>query len=111
MLYKGHSIVIWKSEWVGRVICGEYYILHSSYYHDMRGRGEDNKYIAIIDEINPQRGCQIWGGSTPKIALDLARFAIHLKLTNHRRWDVEQRFRGSDTKCLREYYAKLSGNT
>lgn len=111
MLYKGYSIVVWKWEWVGRVIHGEYYTLHSSYYHDMRGRGEDNKYIAIVDEINPQRGCQIWGGSTPKIAVDLAKFSIDLNLVNHRRWDVDARYRRSDSKCLKDYFAKLLGNT
>ena len=93
MLYKGYSIKIWKSEWIGRMINGEYYSLHSYYYHDMRTPGQDNNYIAIIDEVNPRRSCEFWGGSTPRIAIDLAKFSIDLRLVNYRRWDVEERFR------------------
>lgn len=111
MLYKGYSIKIWKSEWIDRIINGEYYSLYSYDYQDMRARGEDNKYIAMVNEINPRRGCQLWGGSTPKIALELAKFSIDLRLVNHRRWDVDQRFKRADTKCLREYWQKLLGNT
>ncbi|MEG5108250.1 hypothetical protein QUB32_16525 [Microcoleus sp. AT8-A4] len=111
MLYKGYSIQIWKWEWVGRIISGTYYVIPISYYHDMRAPGESRKYIAIVDEINPQRCCQIWGGSTPKIVLDLAKFSIDLKLANHRRWDIDQRFKKADKECLRNYWQKLSGNT
>lgn len=102
MLYKGHSIKIWKSEWIGRIINGEYYSFHAYYYHDMRTPGRHHKYIAIVDEVNPRHGCQIWGGSTPKIVIDLAEFSIDLKLSNCRRWDVEEQFRRQNEKCLKK---------
>jgi len=90
MLYKGHSIEIWKSEWIDKRIDGVWYSLHSYCYLDRRWPTKDCKYIAIVDEINPQRTCEIWGGSSPAIALDLARFSIDLKLSNRQRWDVAE---------------------
>jgi hypothetical protein len=111
MLYKGYSIRIWKTEWIGRLINGEYFSLHPYCYHDMRMFDKDNKYIAIIDKVNPYRSFQIWGGSTPRIAIDLAKFSINLNLVNYRRWNVEERFRKYNQKCLKHRLEMLSKNT
>lgn len=111
MLHKGHSIEAWKSEWIDRIINGENYSLHKYYYHDLRTPGQHHKYIATIDEVNPRHGYQIWGGSTPKIVIDLAKFSIDLKLANYRRWDIEKRFKTYNQKCLKQRLEKLSRNT
>jgi hypothetical protein len=111
MLYKGYSIRIWKSEWIDRRINGEYYWLDSCYYHDMRTPSQNHKYIAIINQIKPYRGYQLWGGSTPKIVIDLAKFSIDLTLVNHQRWDVEERFRRYNQKCLKHRLEELSTST
>jgi hypothetical protein len=111
MLYKGYSIQIWKSEWIDKKINGEYYSLHSSYYRDMRNPDKDYKYIAIIEEVNPARSFEIWEGSTPRIVIDLARFSIDLRLVNCQRWDVEERFRIYNQKCLKHRLEMLSKNT
>ncbi len=77
----------------------------------MRTTGQNDKYIAIIEQINPRRCYEIWGGSTPRIALDLAKFSIDLKLANDRRWDVEGRFKEYNQKCLKRRLVELSKNT
>jgi hypothetical protein len=84
MLYKGHLIKIWKSEWIDRIINGENYSLDTCFYYDTRTPGQYHKYVAIIDQVNPQHGYEIWGASTPLIALDLAKFSVDLKLANYR---------------------------
>ncbi len=111
MLHKGYSIQIWKSEWIGKIIYGQYYSLQAYCYRDMRTTGQNDKYIAIIEQVNPSRSWEIWGGSTPRIALDIAKFSIDLKLANDRRWDVEGRFREYNQKCLKHRLEKLSKNT
>lgn len=110
MLYKGCSIQIWKSEWIGSRISGEYYSLDTYYYRDLRTPEQQSKYIAIVDEVNPRRGCQVWGGSTPLIAIDLAKFSIDLRLSNYRRRDVEERFRRHNEKCLKDPLEKRLGS-
>ena len=111
MLHKGYSIKLWKSEWIGRRIDGLWYSLSGYSYLDRREEAKTYKYIALVCEINPLRSREIWGGSTPLIALDLAKFSIELRLANHRRWDIDERLRRTDSKCLKEYFAKLSKNT
>lgn len=91
MLYKNHQIVVWKTEWIGRRIHGEYYSLLAFCYLDRREPGQHYEYIAIIDEINPPRSCEIWGGSTPGIVIDLAKFSIDLEIAHCQRWTLEER--------------------
>lgn len=102
MLYKGHLIEIWKSEYIGRVVSGQYYSASTFFYHDMRTPGQNYKYIARVDEINPQHGYQIWGGSTPLIVLDLAKFSIDLKLANYQHWDAKNNVQRNIGKSYRK---------
>ncbi|MEG4516495.1 MULTISPECIES: hypothetical protein [unclassified Microcoleus] len=111
MLYKGYSIEIWKSEWIGKRISGLWYCLNGYSYREIDKWATKYKYVALVDEINTQRSQEIWGGSTPLIALDLAKFSIDLNLANYERWDVEERFRRYNQKCLKQRLEKLSVNT
>jgi hypothetical protein len=80
MLHKGYSIKIWKSEWIGQRIDGVSYSLNGYCYREIDKWATKYKYVALVDEINPMRSREIWGGSTPLIALDLARFSIDLQV-------------------------------
>ncbi len=110
MLYKGYSIQIWKSEWIDKWIGGEYHHLGCEYL-DARMPGQNNKYIALLDRLNPRRSYKILGGSTPKIAMDLAKFTIDLDESNSQRFDIMERYRIYNQKCLKKRLEKLSGNT
>jgi hypothetical protein len=92
------------------MINGENFSLHSYCFNDRRTPGQDNKYIAIIEEVKPRRGYEIWGSSTPRIAIDLAKFSIDLRIVNYRRWDVEESFREYNQKCLEHRLRQLSKN-
>lgn len=111
MLYKGYSIEIWKSEWVDKIIDGVNYSLHAYCYLDRRTATQNHRYIAIVDEINPQRAREIWGGSTPLIALDCARFSIDLELRNRQRWDITEQTRRWHAYNLKQRSKRLSANT
>jgi hypothetical protein len=90
MLYKGHSIKIWKSDWIGKQIDGQWYCLNGYSYHEVDRWATKCKYVALVDEINPRVSREIWGGSTALIALDLAKFSIDLNLANYERWDAHR---------------------
>jgi len=91
MLYKGYSIRIWKSEWIEKRIDGVSYSLNGYSYREIDKWATRYKYVALVDEINPRHSREIWGGSTPLIALDLAKFSIDLELVQHRRWTFAER--------------------
>jgi hypothetical protein len=110
MLYKGYSIKIWKSEWEGKRIDGVTYSLNGYTYRDMREAAKSYKYMALVAEINPQRAREVWGGSTPLIALDLAKFSIDLTLSNAHRFDMMERVRNWDKKCLKERFGRQLKN-
>jgi hypothetical protein len=86
VLHKNFSIRIWKSEWIGKRINGEWYSLNGYSYREIQEWATKYKYIALVDEINPQRSREIWGGSSALIALDLARFSIDLEMAQRQRW-------------------------
>ena len=86
MLYKGYSIQIWKSEWIGKQIDGVSYSLNGYSYREIDECATKYKYVALVDEINPRYSREIWGGATPLIALNLAKLSIELDLANYRRW-------------------------
>lgn len=111
MLYKGYSIEIWKSEWIGKRIDGLWYSLNGYSYREVDKWARKYKYVALVDEINPQRSREIWGGSTPLIALDLAKFSIDLELTNRQRWDVAEREKRWKAYNSKQNLKRLSKNT
>jgi len=77
MLYKDYCIQIWKSDWVGRRICGEWYQLDGHAWNAAEV-AKTSKYIALFRRIDYTcYGCI--GGLTPSIALDLAKFSIDLR--------------------------------
>jgi hypothetical protein len=106
MLYKNYSIKLWKSEWVGRIIDGVNYSLTIYSFVGKDEAVKDNKYIALICEINPFRSVAIYGASTPLIALDLAKFSIDLLESNRQRFDMMERFRIYNQECLRQRLEK-----
>ncbi|MEG4302202.1 hypothetical protein [Microcoleus sp. D3_18a_C4] len=55
MLYKGYSIQIWKSEWIGKYIDGLWYSLNGYSYREIDRWATKYKYVALVDEINPQQ--------------------------------------------------------
>ncbi|MEG4070936.1 hypothetical protein QUA42_27025 [Microcoleus sp. Pol11C2] len=111
MLYKGYSIEIWKSEWIGKKINGLWYCLHGYSYLEVDKWATKYKYVALVDEINSQRSREIWGGSTPLIALDLAKFSIDLDLANYQRWTISEMESRWKKYRLKERLERLSGNT
>lgn len=111
MLYKGYSIQLWKSDWIGKRIDGLWYSLNGYSYLEIDKWATKYKYVALVNEICPLRSREIWGGSTPLIALDLAKFSIDLNLSNYRRWDVEELFSRHNEKCLKERLERRSENT
>jgi hypothetical protein len=111
MLYKGYSIETWKSEWEGKRIDGVTYSLNGYAYRDMRRSTKNHKYMALSTEINPPRGREVWGDSTPLIALDLAKFSIDLELSNRQRFDIKQKTRNFDKKYLKERFGYRVKNT
>ena len=106
MLYKGYSIQIWQSEWIGKRIDGVWYLLNGYSYLEIDKWATKYKYVALVDEDNPRRSREIWGGSTPLIALDLAKFSIDLKLSNRQRWDIMERVRRWDAHNLKQSFKK-----
>jgi hypothetical protein len=77
MLYKDYCIIIWKTDWIGRKIGGEWYSLASHAWNASQ-EAKSCKYIALFRRIDYScYGCA--GGSTPLIALDLAKFSINLR--------------------------------
>jgi hypothetical protein len=110
MLYKNYQIKLWKSEWIGKRIEGEWYCLNGFGYLEIDKWAKRHKYIALVDEINPQRAREIWGGSTPLIALDLAKFSIDLRESNRRSFDIMERVKAFDQKCLKENLKRRLAN-
>lgn len=108
MLYKGYSIQIWKSEWIGKRIDGLWYSLNAYSYREIDRWATKYKYVALVDEINPLRSREIWGGSTPLIALDLAKFSIDLNLAQCRRWSFAEREEKWEKHRLKLHSAKNS---
>lgn len=106
MLYKNYSIKLWKSEWIGKRINGVWYSLNGYSYLDQREAVKSYRYIALVDQLNPRRAWEIRGASTPLIALDLARFSIDLHEFNWQRFDMLERYRIYDEKCLKERLGK-----
>lgn len=98
MLYKNYEIKIWKTEWVDRRIHGVYYSLSAYSFCGKEDAVKKHKYIALAREINPLRSFGIYGGSTPLIALDLAKFAIDLAENNRRRVEAKKSKSGGETK-------------
>jgi hypothetical protein len=86
MLYQKYFIQIWKIDWVNKTIDGVYYSL-SAYnnFRDYRDLVEKYKYIALVWEDNPLKSRLCCGGSTPLIALDLAKFSRDLDECNRQR--------------------------
>jgi hypothetical protein len=113
MLYKGFSIRIWKTEWIEKRIGGEFYSLNGCYsYREIHEWAAKYNYVALVDEINPPRYArEIWGGSTPLIALDLAKFSIELELANRQRWTSAEMKERWKTHFLKLRLGKLSLNT
>lgn len=110
MLYRNHKIQIWKSEWVGRIIDGVNYSLNVYSFVGEDKIVKNNKYICLITRINPSRSFGIYGGSTPLIAFDLARFAIDLHEFNWQRFDMIEHYRIYNQKCLERSLKKQSKN-
>jgi hypothetical protein len=102
MLYKSYEIKIWKTEWVGKIIHGVNYSLNGYSFCGEEDVVKNHKYAALVWQINPSHSTGIYGGSTPLIALDLARFAIDLQESNRQRFDIMERLRIYDQKCLRQ---------
>jgi len=98
MLYKNYEIEIWKTEWVDKIIHGVNYSLNIYNFCGERDAVKNHKYIALICEINPSRSFGIYGGSTPLIALDLAKFAIDLTGSNRRRIEAKKSKSVSEAK-------------
>lgn len=112
MLYKNYQIKIWQSAWVDKRIDGVYYSLSAySGYYKYRDIIQNYKYIALIAECNPYRSFDCVGGSTPLIAIDLAKFTIDLQESNRERFDIMERVRAFDRKCLKESFEKQLENT
>jgi hypothetical protein len=78
---------------------------------DKKQEVKNNKYITLVWKLNPPRFSGIYGGSTPKIALDLAKFAIELNEKNWQRFDMLERYKIYNEKCLKERLKKRSVNT
>ncbi|MBE9164179.1 hypothetical protein [Tychonema sp. LEGE 06208] len=110
MLYKEYSIRLWKTEWEGKIIDGFFYSINGFAYRDTREAAKTYKYIALVVEEYPQRGGKLWGGSTPLIALDLAKFSIDLETSNRQRWDAREKMRIWDQRHLRERFGKRLEN-
>ncbi|MEG4863659.1 MULTISPECIES: hypothetical protein [unclassified Microcoleus] len=110
MLYKGYSIRIWKSEWIGKRIDGLWYSLHGYSYREIDRWATKYKYVALVDETNPRLSREIWGGSTPLIALDLAKFSIDLNFTDCERWTFAEREERWKTHRLKLRSDKSSQN-
>jgi hypothetical protein len=91
MLYKGYCIRIWKSDWIGKQIDGLWYTLNGYSYREIDKWATKYNYVALVDEVNPWRSREIWGGSTPLIALDLAKFSIDLELAQRKKWTFAER--------------------
>jgi hypothetical protein len=106
MLYKDYQIELWKTEWIGKRLAGEWYCLDGYSYLEIDKWATRYKYIALVAEINPLRSREIWGGSTPKIALDLAKFSIDLQLAHCRRWTFAEREERWKTHRLRSHSNK-----
>jgi hypothetical protein len=100
MLYRNYQIKIWKTEWVGKTIHGVNYSLNHYSFCGEEDVVKNHKYAALIWRINPSHSVGIYGGSTPLIALDLAKFAIGLEESNTQRFDMIERVRNWDKKCL-----------
>lgn len=111
MLYKNYQIEIWKSEWEGKRIDGVWYRLNVYSFVGKDEAVRNNKYIALVSQVNPLHSFGIYGGSTPLIALDLAKFAIDLHESNWQRFDMMERFRLYNQKCLKQRLEKLSVDT
>jgi hypothetical protein len=111
MLYRNYQIELWKSDWVGRRINGEWYSLDVYSFVGKEAAIANNDYIALIQLINPPRSFGIYGGSTPKIALDLAKFAIDLHEFNWSRFsDMIERYNTYNKKCLEQRLKRRSEN-
>jgi hypothetical protein len=95
MLYKNYEIEIWKTEWVDRKIHGVNYSLNCYSFCSEEDAVKNHKYVALAWQINPSRSFGIYGGSTPLIALDLAKFAIDLAEGNRRRIEARKANRGT----------------
>lgn len=108
MLYKGYSIRLWRSEWIGRRINGERYSLNGYSYLEIDKWATKYKYIALIDGTNLRCSHEMWGGSTPLIALDLAKFSIDLNLADCQRWTFAERMERWKAHRLKLRSAKTS---
>lgn len=85
MLYKDYHIEIWQSVWVDRMINGVNYSLGAYGFSEYKEVIKDFKYIALVWKSNPLKSIFCCGGSTPLIALDLARYRLLLlELTQQR---------------------------
>jgi hypothetical protein len=91
MLYKNYEIEIWKTEWIGRTIHGVKYSLNIYNFSYEKDAVKNHKYVALICEINLSRSFGIYGGSTPLIALDLAKFAIDLAENSWRKAEAKKK--------------------
>jgi hypothetical protein len=111
MLYRNYQIKIWKTEWVGKIIHGDNYSLSGYSFCGEEDVIKNHKYAALICQINPSRSVGIYGGSTPLIALDLAKFAIELKENNRQRLETKKRIREYDKKCLKKRFGYHLENT
>jgi hypothetical protein len=79
MLYKDYQIEIWQSAWVNRTIDGlNYFLFKYPGYWGYRDITRNYKYIALISGYNPYRPISCIGGSTPLVALGLAKRTIDL---------------------------------
>jgi len=97
MLYKNYEIEIWKTEWVGRTVHGVNYSLNAYSFCGEENAVKNHKYVALIWQINPSRSFGIYRGSTPLIALNLAKFAIDLAENNMQRIEEKSKS-GKETK-------------
>jgi hypothetical protein len=111
MLYRNFQIKIWKTAWIGKTINGYNYSINGDYwyfiYPDIIKQYE---YVALIAECNPYRSVGGVGGSTPLIALDLAKFKVGLIEQGRQRIAKAGRIGDIDTKCLEKSSRKQSKN-
>ena len=103
MLYKNYKIEIWKTEWVDKRIHGVNYSLDTYNFCGEKDAVKNHKYVALVRQVNPSRSFGIYGGSTPLIALDLAKFAIDLAENNRQRIEAKKKqIRERDEECLKK---------
>lgn len=83
MLYKNYSIEIWQSAWIRKIIDGiNYSFAPHKWYYDRHEivrslKLQNHTYIALISEVSPvERSVDCCRGSTPLIAIHLAKFKI-----------------------------------